>query len=93
MQVQRWLESVQVNDVDYPVGEWSILERDLVGRGEDVGKVADVEVPWWDPKVGGFTMINSNKGAAKKGPSRCSAIVAWPVVRDLGLSSIQPARQ
>lgn len=51
VQIHRWLPTVktkpgeQANDLD--VGDWSILEKHAVRRGEYVGKWAEVEVPVW----------------------------------------------
>jgi hypothetical protein len=51
VQIHRWLEEVRVNPSDknsvVPVGEWSILERLLVHRGEYIGRQEEVDVPVW----------------------------------------------
>jgi hypothetical protein len=51
VQIHRWLEDVRVNASDkssvVPVGEWSILERLLVHRGEYIGRQEEVDVPVW----------------------------------------------
>jgi hypothetical protein len=51
VQIHRWLEDVRVNPSDknsvVPVGEWSILERLLVHRGEYIGGQEEVDVPVW----------------------------------------------
>jgi hypothetical protein len=51
VQIHRWLEEVRVNPGDknsvVPVGEWSILERLLVHRGEYIGRLEEVDVPVW----------------------------------------------
>ena len=63
LQIHRWLEQVQVNpgnkDSTVPVGEWSILERLLVKRGEFIGTVAKVEIPIWDPAQEAFVMATA----------------------------------
>jgi hypothetical protein len=51
VQIHRWLEEVRVNPSDkssvVPVGEWSILERLLVHRGEYIGRLEEADVPIW----------------------------------------------
>jgi hypothetical protein len=49
LQIHKWLtfESPKKDATSYPVGEWSIAERELVYRGERIGQVHPVEVPVW----------------------------------------------
>ncbi|HEV3203078.1 MAG TPA: hypothetical protein VGY77_01785, partial [Gemmataceae bacterium] len=52
VQIHRWLGEIrskpgqQSNTID--VGDWSILERRLVHRGEYLGKIEEVEIPVWN---------------------------------------------
>ena len=53
MQVHNWLEQLQTDPNNprsaYKVGDWSILEREWVKRGEFIGEVKETEVPIWWP--------------------------------------------
>jgi hypothetical protein len=46
IQVHRWLPTLP-GDKDQPVGNWVLLERALVHRGETIGRGENVEVPVW----------------------------------------------
>jgi hypothetical protein len=60
VQVHRWLEEVRVNPRDnssvVPVGNWTILERLLLHRGEYIGRSEEVEVPVWKSTLDNFTL-------------------------------------
>ncbi len=60
VQVHKWLEEVRVNPRDkssvVPVGEWAILERLLVHRGEYIGRQEEVDVPVWRTTANGFAL-------------------------------------
>jgi hypothetical protein len=53
VQIHRWVQSARTKPSDknseFPVGDWSILERHLVYRGEYLGHIEEVEVPFWNP--------------------------------------------
>ena len=60
VQVHKWLEEVRVNPRDpssvVPVGEWALLERLLVHRGEYIGRQEEVDVPVWRTTSNGFAL-------------------------------------
>jgi hypothetical protein len=70
VQVHRWLDEVQVGkdrESVVPVGDWSVLERLLVHRGEYVGRVEELEVPVWDSAQDGFSFaIHPDDVVAKR---------------------------
>jgi hypothetical protein len=49
LQIHKWLAyaSPKKDSPNYPVGDWSIAEREVVYRGERIGQVHPVEVPIW----------------------------------------------
>jgi hypothetical protein len=49
LQIHKWLSvlSPKKDSPSYPVGDWSICERELVYRGERIGQVHQVKVPIW----------------------------------------------
>lgn len=48
IQVHSWLQNLP-GDKGQPVGNWILLERSLVHRGETIGRGENVEVPVWSP--------------------------------------------
>lgn len=63
VQIHRWLDTVPMkpNDPDskeVTVGEWVITERNWVRRGDYIGRLRDSPVPWWDPALDDFILIN-----------------------------------
>jgi uncharacterized membrane protein YgcG len=71
MQVQRWLDTVQVNPTDrasaVPVGDWTILRRMLVRRGEYIGCIAEAAVPVWKPTLNGFAFATPPEDEQRRG--------------------------
>jgi hypothetical protein len=66
VQIHRWLDTVPLNpndpnSRDITVGEWVITERNWVHRGDYIGKLRDTPVPWWDPALDDFTLINQTQ--------------------------------
>ena len=57
VQIHHWLERVQVDPNNRSpsatpyAGDWAILERDWIRRGEFIGGVKEVEVPIWWPTL------------------------------------------
>ncbi len=57
VQIHHWLERVQVDPNNRSpsatpyAGDWAILDRDWIRRGEFVGGVKEVEVPIWWPTL------------------------------------------
>jgi hypothetical protein len=53
VQIHRWLTEPRTKpdtaNTEVQVGDWTILERREVHRGEYVGRVQEVEVPTWNP--------------------------------------------
>jgi hypothetical protein len=49
MQIHKWLNTVSAkrDAPSFPVGDWSVAEREVVYRGERIGQVHTVEVPFW----------------------------------------------
>jgi hypothetical protein len=71
MQVHHWLERVQT-DPNNPAanpfaGDWSILERELVKRGEYIGQTKEVEVPVWWPTLKKYQFAIHAEELKKKG--------------------------
>jgi hypothetical protein len=60
VQVHRWLEFTeakwQTRGSEIPVGDWSILEKRLVGRGEYIGEIKEVEVATWNTTQERYTI-------------------------------------
>jgi hypothetical protein len=73
VQLHRWVDFVHPNaKAKFAVGDWSILERDLVQRGEYIGREAFVEVPIWNREQETFVLA-SNPSA--KGPRAAAKTV------------------
>ncbi len=70
MQVQRWLEKIQADPnnqrSEFLVGDWSVLERELVRRGEYIGQVKETEVPVWWPTLKKYQFALHPEEAKKK---------------------------
>ena len=76
MQVQRWIEKIRT-DPSNPrseilVGDWSVLERDIVRRGEYIGAVKETEVPIWWPTLKKYQFALHPEEAKKRGAPRSS---------------------
>jgi hypothetical protein len=60
LQIHRWLEFVQAKwatrGSEVPVGDWSVLENRLVGRGEYIGEIREVEVATWNTTQERYTI-------------------------------------
>jgi hypothetical protein len=60
VQVHRWLEYAQAKwnqrGSEIPVGDWSMLEKRLVARGEYIGEIREVEVATWNPTQERYTL-------------------------------------
>jgi hypothetical protein len=74
MEVHRWLDNVQVNPADLaskvPVGDWTILPRILVKRGEYIGRMAEAKVPVWKPTLNGFAIATPPEDEQRRGRIR-----------------------
>jgi hypothetical protein len=54
VQIHRWLDEQRTKPnqpASVPVGDWSVLERLVIHRGEYIGKVVEVEVPFFDSSL------------------------------------------
>jgi hypothetical protein len=71
LQVHRWLERVRTNPTnnnsEINVGDWAILERILVYRGEYIGRTERVDVPWWNPVKETFVLASPPDEVKPKG--------------------------
>jgi hypothetical protein len=60
IQIHRWLERARLNPSEQestvPVGDWAVLQRLLVHRGEYIGRLAEAEVPVWRSAIDNFTL-------------------------------------
>ena len=78
-QVHRWLDRIPLDPsnpgTEIMVGEWSIMDKATVQRGDLMNRRVNVEVPWWDPKLQTFTLISS----ARKQPGQFRAPPKIPV--------------
>jgi hypothetical protein len=74
MQVHRWLDTVQVNPTDnastVPVGDWTILPKDLVRRGEYIGRKRETLLPVWKPTLDGFAFATPPEEEQRRGNRR-----------------------
>jgi hypothetical protein len=74
MEVHRWLDTVQVNPVErastIPVGDWTIMPRILVRRGEYIGRIAEAMVPVWKPTLNGFAFATPPEEEQRRGNRR-----------------------
>jgi hypothetical protein len=65
VQVHRWLEQVQTDpnnrNAFYKVGDWSVLEREQVRRGELIGEWKEIEVPVWYPNLKKYNFAVNNE--------------------------------
>jgi len=64
LQVHRWVEEVNYGKdrkdrIRLTVGDWVVAERIPVARGEYVGRVERVPVPFWDSASGSFTVASN----------------------------------
>jgi hypothetical protein len=61
VQIQRWVDMLRTNPKDkdtlYPIGEWVVLKRLLVQRGEYIGRTEVVQVPAWSEEEGRFVFL------------------------------------
>jgi hypothetical protein len=58
VQIHKWVDEQRTKpnqQATVPVGDWSILERRRVHRGEYIGEVSEVEVAFWDPSLDRFS--------------------------------------
>jgi hypothetical protein len=71
MEVHRWLDTVQVNPRErasaVPVGDWTIMPKILVRRGEYIGRKADALVPVWKPTLNGFAFATPPEDELRRG--------------------------
>jgi hypothetical protein len=62
VQIHRWLDEERINPSDQssvvPVGEWTVLERLLLHRGEYIGRLQEVELPVWRTALERFALAN-----------------------------------
>lgn len=59
IQIHRWFDKVPNPSnpkMELPVGDWSIMERTLVQRGEFLGREDKVEIPIWKPAEEAFVI-------------------------------------
>src|SRR5262249_45851674 len=73
IQVHRWVDKLfkdpQNNQTEAKVGDWTIVEKLPVRRGEYLGKVAETEGPLWNIEKEGFEMaVNPKNKNDKKLP-------------------------
>jgi hypothetical protein len=92
VQIHRWLEEVRVNPSDknsvVPVGEWSILERLLVHRGEYIGRQEEVDVPVWRTTKDAWALAgHSDEASARAGQLRSAR--SKGVVVDFGMDPVK----
>jgi hypothetical protein len=70
VQIHRWLEAVRLNPNDkeseVPVGDWTVLARLLVHRGEYVGRKEEAEVPVWRAGLNNFVFAVPPEDEAAK---------------------------
>jgi hypothetical protein len=63
VQIQHWLDSLRLEqsnkDSEVLVGDWAILKRMLVQRGEYIGRLERVPVAYFDPKANQFVFATS----------------------------------
>jgi hypothetical protein len=79
VQVHRWIDRAPINTGDpIQVGDWSVLERRQVHRGEFVGKVEETEVPTWIPSFDRF-IIAVQPSELKRGQTRIRRVMGIPV--------------
>lgn len=73
VQIHRWLEETPTKadaaKTEVPVGDWAIIERRQVQRGEYVGRFEEVEVTTWNPTLERF-IIAVHPTELKKGRIR-----------------------
>jgi hypothetical protein len=71
LQVHRWLETLRPNPTnpedETPVGDWTILERLLVHRGEYVGQVVETEVPVFRPTLDAYRLAVHPEDLQRRG--------------------------
>jgi len=83
MQVHNWLEVLQTDpnnrNAVYKVGDWSVLEREWVKRGEFIGELKETEVPIWWPTLKKYLFANNSEERKRSPGSRASRSRGIPV--------------
>jgi hypothetical protein len=68
VQIHRWLDytltSLSSSQIRLPVGDWSILERLLLHRGEYIGRMVPKKVPTWEATLEDYMLARDT--TAKK---------------------------
>jgi hypothetical protein len=61
LQIHKWLSSAspKKDAPEYPVGDWSVAEREVVYRGERIGQTHTVEVPIWMYDQNQFVLLTN----------------------------------
>jgi hypothetical protein len=74
VQIHRWLDEVRVNPSDQSsvtrVGDWTVLERILLHRGEYIGKQQEVDVAVWRTTLGRFGLAGHGEDALPRLPNQ-----------------------
>lgn len=95
MQIHRWFDWIQLaannKDAAIPVGDWSIAEQVPVNRGEYIGRIEELEVPTWFPKLEAFAF--AHQPTPKKGPKLRGKGIHVNFATDAILVDFQGGRQ
>lgn len=67
VQVHRWMDTVFFNNRLWAVGDWVILKRALVYRGEMLNVSENVEVPAWVPTLKEFLFLKPTNERTPRG--------------------------
>jgi hypothetical protein len=63
-QIHHWLEEILTSPkggVSLSVGDWSVLEKLALNRGEYIGQRKKVELPVWNPESDGYELARSTQ--------------------------------
>lgn len=71
VQIHRWVASALINPneptTSIDLGEWSVVQRTLVYRGDFIGGVRDTVIPWFDPKAKDFVLVDQKGSRSRPG--------------------------
>ncbi len=63
LQIHRWLDTVVTSatatGIRIPVGDWSILERVLLHRGEYIAQTKEMKVPTWETTIEDYILARN----------------------------------
>ncbi len=69
VQIHRWVRTAFINpaepSTDVNLGEWSVVQRTLAYRGEQIGGMRNMLIPWWDPRAGQFVLVDQKGGSSR----------------------------